>query len=218
MLLSQESRQARSPSLRCLRRRGRIEFWRAKLSNVSFGSLTRPTGPIQSHPSFAKDHVVTGGYPDSRLSVWNPAVAVAPEPPRLLTTRPASRSSLSLGHCSVSVASRSRPGRVPACRPTGRVTSVACDPPQIRRARGTCAREGRAVRSDPRLGRTRCGCCLRLLSAVAACGCCLRLLSAVRCRAVLSRSNSPVVPDRVAVVVRSPMLSRSAVQYSPLSQ
>jgi hypothetical protein len=77
----------------------------------------------------------------------------------------------------------------------GRVTSVTCDftdgPAREKRAR-----EGlRAVlRAVPRLGRTRCG----------AVPCCRG------CGAVLSRSNIPFVPDRVAVLSRSRMRSRSA--------
>jgi hypothetical protein len=61
--------------------------------------------------------------------------------------RTANRSSLSLRHDSVPVASSSRPARVPDCQRTGRVTGPACDSAR-NPARATDAREGapRAVR------------------------------------------------------------------------
>jgi hypothetical protein len=111
-LLSQESRQASSPSFRCLRRRGRVEFWRATLSNVSFTSFTRPPAPFSPTRNLRK-LTSRGRHPVSRLRVWNPAVAVPPTPPRLLATRTANRSSPAFGHDPVPAASRSRPDWVP---------------------------------------------------------------------------------------------------------
>jgi hypothetical protein len=136
--------------------------------------------------------------------------AVGPTPPRLLANRTASKSSLSLGHCSGSVATRSLPDWVPGCR-SCRGTSVACaSTSKPARARNAC--EGGVTGGAENFGRCRekseagedeVRCCA-VADAVA-----------VRCRAVLSRSrlqsNIPFVPDRVAVLVLSAVLSPSPV-------
>ncbi len=88
--------QARQPSVQCLVRRGRIES-------------AAPFSPTRLCDSSCR-HWSSPGESSASLK---PPVAVVPNPPRLLATRTANRSSLSLRHDSVPVATSSRPVRVP---------------------------------------------------------------------------------------------------------
>ena len=98
------------------------EFWRASLSNVPLAG-SRDRGPFQSHPAFGDQSCRHWSSPSASSGGRTPAWLVLPTPPRLLTTRTAGRSSLSLGHCPGPVVSRSRPRGVQT-RPE-RVTSLA---------------------------------------------------------------------------------------------
>ncbi len=168
------------------------------LALLTSSGTSRDAGPFQSHPRCATHRVATGGHPAWHLSIWNPAVAVVPTPPRLLATRTASRPSLSLGHCSVPVATSSRPDWVPGCRRVIGWRVWRALSPKNRRVRGTRAREAGAFMRQPRLGRTE----VRWRSC---CGC---GAGAVLWRSRI-RSNIPFAPDRVAVLSRSTVLLRS---------
>jgi hypothetical protein len=87
------SLRSRSRSVPC--RRGRVET----------------AGPVQSHPELCDPSRSYWSSPGVALRIGNPALLVLPTPPRLLATDLRAGHSLSLGHCSVSVATRSRPVR-----------------------------------------------------------------------------------------------------------
>jgi hypothetical protein len=130
-------------------------------SPTSRSLRSRDRRPLSVPPEFATYRVVTGRHPACRLAVWNPAVAVLPTPPRLLSDRTASRplavARVLLGFGRHQLASC----RTPGCRRNDRMTGGACDFTEIpARATPTCAREGTGrCREVPEAGEVEVRCC-----------------------------------------------------------
>jgi hypothetical protein len=179
----------------------------ASLQSSAYGVGDGSSGrPLSVPPKICDPSCRHWSSPGVTLAGLEPGSLVLPTPPRLLTSELRDRSSLSLGHCSVPLVSRSLPRWVPvAVAWSGDECCVGFH--RWSGARDSDAREGggggRCGEPPPRLGRTRCGAvcgcgaglCCRCAVAVRVRGCAV----AVQVRAFRSRASTSSGAGAVAV-------------------